>query len=94
MTPETKHSTFYFWAVGRETRLNDPEFTEQMRAGFIHAFEHEDKPMIAQQQVMMEDQDFWNLEPVVLKGDIGAVMARRKLLQLLREERDSAANRN
>ena len=94
MTPETKHSTFYFWAVGRETRLNDPEFTEQMRAGFIHAFENEDKPMIAQQQVMMEDQDFWNLEPVILKGDTGAVMARRKLLQLLREERDSAANSN
>ena len=91
MTPESKSSTFYFWAVGRETRLNDPEFTEQMRAGFLHAFENEDKPMIARQQVMMEDKDFWDLRPVVLKSDTGAVMARRKLLQLLREERDGIA---
>lgn len=65
-----------------------------MRAGFIHAFENEDKPMIAQQQAMMEGREFWDLEPVVLKGDTGAVMARRKLLQLLREERDTAVNRN
>ena len=92
MTPETAGSTVYFWAVGRETRLDDAEFTEQMRAGFIHAFEHEDKPMIAQQQAMMEGKDFWELKPTVLKGDTGAVMARRKLLQLLREEQDAALN--
>ena len=90
MTPETAGSTFYFWAVGRETRLNDPEFTEQMRAGFIHAFENEDKPMIAQQQAMMEGKDFWDLKPLALKSDTGAIMARRKLSQLLREERDSS----
>ena len=92
MTSETAGSTFYFWAVGRETRLNDPEFTEQMRAGFIHAFENEDKPMIAQQQAMMEGKDFWELGPLVLKGDTGAVMARRRLLQLLREEQSATGD--
>ena len=92
MTPEMAGSTFYFWAVGRETRLNDPEFTRQMRAGFIHAFENEDKPMITEQYKMMDSEDFWSLKPLVLKSDTGAIMARRKLLQLLREEQDAAGD--
>ena len=48
--------------------------------------------MIAQQQAMMEGRDFWELGPLVLKGDTGAVMARRKLLQLLREEQSSTGD--
>ncbi len=34
----------------------------------------------------MGGEDFWDLRPVILKSDTGAVMVRRKLLQLLREE--------
>ena len=32
------------------------------------------------------DEGFWNLDPIVLAGDIGAVAARRTLQKLIRAE--------
>lgn len=86
LTPESTTRCHYFWAVARETRLGDTEFTAAMHAGFVHAFEHEDKPVIARQQEMMGGKSFWALDPVILKGDASAVLARRILDRLIRAE--------
>jgi hypothetical protein len=51
------------------------------------AFLEEDEPMIRAQQDAMAGADFWDLHPVVLPTDAGAIRARRKLAHLLRQER-------
>ena len=38
----------------------------------------------------MGDADFWDLNPVILKGDAGAVLARRRLAKLRETEADAA----
>ena len=86
LTPETATRSHYFWSVARETRMGDVAFTEAMRTGFIYAFEQEDGPTIARQQEMMGGKGFWELDPVLLKGDASAVMARRTLDRLIRAE--------
>ena len=90
-TPESDHATYYFWAAAWRRRA-DSAFTEAVRAGFLHAFENEDKPMIREQSRMMGGADFWALNPILLKGDAGAVRARRTLAKLIKLEQDVAAS--
>lgn len=86
MTPETAHSTHYFWANGRNYRRDDAALTQAIQAGLEAAFENEDKPMIAAQHAMMGAADFWSLKPVLLAGDAGGVRARRVLAGLIADE--------
>ncbi len=90
MTPETETSTHYFWSNSRNFRRDDHELHAQLDQGLRYAFEHQDKPMIMAQQAAMDGEDFWELRPVILEGDAGAIRARRILRKLIREE--AAAN--
>ena len=85
-TPQDSKTTHYFWAVGRNFRLGDPEFTAGTRDAFIAAFEHEDLPIISAQQRMMGGKDFWELDPISLAGDNGGLRARRTLQRLMDAE--------
>ena len=85
LTPQSANVTHYFWAVSRET-MRDDDFTQQLREGFLYAFEHEDKPAIRRQAEMMGGKDFWALNPLILKGDSAAIMARRTLDRMIRDE--------
>jgi len=42
--------------------------------------------MIEKQQARMRTADLWNLRPALLKVDVGAVQARRKLDALIAAE--------
>jgi len=86
MTPETENSTHYFWSNSRDFRRDDHELHEMMNSGFEMAFEHQDKPMIIAQRDAIGGEDFWELHPVILEGDAGAIRARRILRKLIREE--------
>lgn len=86
MTPETETSTHYFWANSRNYRCDDAGLTQAIQAGLEAAFENEDKPMLAAQQAMMGDAEFWSLNPVLLAGDAGGVRARRVLARLVADE--------
>jgi vanillate O-demethylase monooxygenase subunit len=86
MTPETENTTHYFWSNAREFRREDAALHEALDQGFKLAFEHQDKPMIAAQHDAIGGEDFWELKPVILEGDAGAVRARRILRKLIREE--------
>lgn len=86
MTPETETTTHYFWAASRNYRRDDAGLSQAMQEGFTAAFENEDKPMIAAQQVNMGTTDFWALKPVLLAGDAGGVRARRVLSGLIAAE--------
>jgi phenylpropionate dioxygenase-like ring-hydroxylating dioxygenase large terminal subunit len=84
-TPESEHATYYFWAAAWKRR-NDSAFADSVRNGLVRAFENEDKPMIREQSRLMQGADFWSLDPILLKGDSGAVRARRTLERLITAE--------
>ncbi|HEV7612473.1 MAG TPA: aromatic ring-hydroxylating dioxygenase subunit alpha [Steroidobacteraceae bacterium] len=85
-TPESEATTRYFWAVGRANDIDDLEHSERLRAGFVHAFENEDKPMISAQFQRLKGRDFWDMKPLLLPTDAGAVKARRILAKLIEDE--------
>jgi len=91
LTPETDRTTHYFWAAARDSLRDDPELSEQIRAGIDSAFRNEDGPMIAACQERMGTTDLMSLQPLLLKSDSGAVNARRVLAKLLEAEQQGAA---
>jgi vanillate O-demethylase monooxygenase subunit len=86
MTPETDTSTHYFWSNSRDFRRDDAALHQALDQGLRYAFEHQDKPMIVAQNDAMDGEDFWELEPVILAGDAGAVRARRILKKMIHDE--------
>ncbi|QGZ56892.1 aromatic ring-hydroxylating dioxygenase subunit alpha [Paraburkholderia acidiphila] len=82
LTPETATTTHYFWSSVVPVGFAP----EMMREVLIQAFDHEDKPMVEAVQKMMGDKDLWELNPVLLASDVGAVRVRRKLAALIEAE--------
>jgi phenylpropionate dioxygenase-like ring-hydroxylating dioxygenase large terminal subunit len=89
-TPQDRTSTHYFWAVGRDFRLGDADFSAGARAAFLAAFELEDAPIIAAQQKLMGEGDFWDMGLIHLAGDAGGIGARRTLQRLIAAEETEA----
>jgi len=87
LTPETEHSTHYFWMVGRNRQPDNAGLGQIIHDGIKQAFETEDEPMIAQVASNMAGRDFWSMHPAILVGDSAAVRARRMLARMIREER-------
>lgn len=77
ITPETTGSSHYFF-----TRDHGPE----AEALFQKAFIEEDEPMVEAVHRQLGDQDFWDARPLILPTDKAAVLVRRRLMQLRREE--------
>jgi phenylpropionate dioxygenase-like ring-hydroxylating dioxygenase large terminal subunit len=92
LTPETEHSTHYFWAMGRNRRQEDAELTAAIHEGVANAFATEDEPMIARVAENLDGADFWELNPVILRGDAAAIRARRLLAKMIREEAAASAS--
>ena len=90
MTPETDTTTHYFWSSSRDFRRDDAALHAALDQGLRYAFEHQDKPMIVAQNDAMDGEDFWDLEPVILAGDAGAVRARRILKKMIHDEQGLA----
>jgi vanillate O-demethylase monooxygenase subunit len=86
-TPETEHTTYYFWVVSRIHRAHDEQLTKAIRDGFSATFEYEDKPIISAQSDLMAGAEFWSMKPILLDGDIAGVRARRVLAKLIAAER-------
>jgi phenylpropionate dioxygenase-like ring-hydroxylating dioxygenase large terminal subunit len=90
LTPETKTSTRYFWAMIRDCRIDDAALSEQVHRIVTSAFADEDEPMIeAQQREIGPDLDMMSLRPVLLQPDAAAMAARRVLAGLIDAERQA-----
>lgn len=90
IVPETDTTCHYFYAIARNIKLADEEITRKMGELVRRAFVDEDAPIIREVQNAMGDAEFFSLRPVLLKGDIAAVQARRVLTQLMQEENAAA----
>lgn len=77
LTPKTATETHYFF-----TRGHGEEAAAMARRVFLE----EDEPMIRAQQEAMKGRDFWEMRPVIMPSDAAAIRARRKLMQMRREE--------
>lgn len=88
LTPETAQSTHYFWSSAASVDAGISK--EDMRAALVQAFDHEDKPMVEAVQTRMGDRPFWDMKPMLLPTDAGAVRSRRKLDGLIKAERQAS----
>ena len=77
LTPETQNSTWYFYTSDPGAEAED--FARRV-------FLDEDEPMVKSAAQGMQGEDFWALKPLILPTDAGAVRARRRLMQLRRED--------
>lgn len=87
-TPEGEYTTHYWFATSYPMSYGD-KYAERAKADIAFlgkAFEHEDLPMLQAQQEAMGTTAFWDLKPLLLSGDVGAVKARRVLDKLIRDE--------
>jgi vanillate O-demethylase monooxygenase subunit len=77
VTPETLANSHYFY---------DHEATPEAAARAQQVLADEDEPMLEAAQEALGDQDLWEARPAILQTDAGAIRARRRLMQLRREE--------
>ena len=90
LTPETEHSTHYFWSG--TLGAHEPVPLDVFRDSFVQTFDHEDKPMIEDVAAAMGGEtDLLSMKPVLLRSDAGAVLARRVLAELIAKERGRPA---
>lgn len=89
VTPETETSSHYYFWLTRRFNVDDEQINERRQAIMYNAFSTQDKPMLSAQQQAMGTDDLFSLKPVLLPGDAGAVRARRKLDQRIRDEQAS-----
>ena len=86
LTPETRSSTHYFFAVLRQIRRDDADLSRQMKALVQQAFVGEDKPVIEAQQREINAGEIMTLNPALLQPDAAAIRARRVLDALVAAE--------
>ena len=91
LTPETEHSTHYFWMLGRSSKLDDRDLDERIRAGTNHAFMNEDAPIIEWQQRYSNMATSAPYHPRLLPGDTGGARAQRIFDRIRSEELEDAA---
>ena len=89
VTPQTATTSHYFWAASRTFDLGeeaDARYTEF----FGNIFRSEDRPMLEDIQAQMGGEDLFDLKPVILPRDGGAILARQMLARLIQAERSKA----
>lgn len=84
-TPETTGRTHYWYWSSRNCAI-DPQANAMIRSVVENVFRNEDKPMLEAQQQRMGTAGLWDLNPVLLAHDAGAVRCRRKLEAICRTE--------
>lgn len=86
LTPETERTTHYFWAGGRNLKQGDEQVSQAFTFGVEGAFKNEDEPMIADIQKRMGLRDLLEMKPLLLPIDKSAVLARRRVADVLKRE--------
>ncbi|WP_255353669.1 hypothetical protein [Methylibium sp. Root1272] len=89
-TPETANTTHYYFATRRNHRVEDADYNAMKIQAMHAAFENEDGPIIEAVQHEMGTTDFFGLNPVLMTNDVAPVKVRRRLKQLIQDDRRGA----
>jgi phenylpropionate dioxygenase-like ring-hydroxylating dioxygenase large terminal subunit len=84
ITPEGEGSAHYFWAAVLHIEAAEEQ---RWRSFFGTIFRTEDAPMMEDIERQMAGRDLWEMKPVVLPRDKGAVIARRIVARAIAAER-------
>lgn len=90
ITPETEHSTHYFWIHTRNRMIDDMGADERARTILTNAFVNEDEPMIRACQDYMDGVEFFSLQPLYLETDYAGTRCRRILQKRIAAEAGGA----
>ena len=90
-TPESQGTTHYFYASGRNYKVDDAAYNAGMAMGLKMAFEQEDLPMIEAQQRRLGDRDLMAAGPQLFAIDGASIRARRIYDRLLAAEQAQAS---
>lgn len=83
MTPETRHTTHFFWNYLHEANRNEPGLSDSLRDSLLEGF-LEDKVIIEEQQKLLQ-QDL-TFDPKFLVADKAFALVRRIWKQRLEQE--------
>jgi vanillate O-demethylase monooxygenase subunit len=89
LTPETEHTTHYFWSLTRNYRIADEGLTEGIRKAIAATFDEDRVVLAIQQKQLLIHGD--QVPRVPLKLDEAPMRARRLLSSLIRHEAEDAA---
>ncbi len=89
LTPETETSTHYFVRGGQTVDPANAQLTTESREGVLAVFTHQDIPIIEAQQQNLNGRDIMDFQPAVLSADRAAILARRHVVKLLRQEQSA-----
>jgi phenylpropionate dioxygenase-like ring-hydroxylating dioxygenase large terminal subunit len=89
LTPETEHTTHYFWSTTRSSPVATPEGDSFLRALMLQAFDQEDAPIIEAAYANLDGGEFWAQKPVFIGVDAAGTRARRVLQAMINSERQS-----
>ncbi|HEX9396524.1 MAG TPA: aromatic ring-hydroxylating dioxygenase subunit alpha [Burkholderiales bacterium] len=86
MTPETEHSTHYFWSGAHNYSVDKPEMTQRLRKSLEITF-GEDKVVVESQYAAQQMNPAAPL--IMIASDAGMVAARKLVADLIDRERKS-----
>jgi vanillate O-demethylase monooxygenase subunit len=92
ITPETRTSSHYFWAIVRDFKLDDKALDDTIREGIVRTFDQDKAILEAQQRIIGPDPDSTNF-PVSIRVDAGPMQGRRLLRSMIERETQSAGTR-
>lgn len=87
ITPETEHTSHYFWGVARNFRLNDPELTAAMEKSVAHTFS-EDQALLELQDKALQAEGMPRVPQMAVNVDVAPVQGRRLLDAMIKREED------
>ncbi len=87
ITPETEHTSHYFWGVARNFRLGDAAISEGMQKSVNHTFD-EDREMLELQDLQLQNEGMPQIPQMAVNVDIAPVQGRRLLAALIRREEE------
>jgi vanillate O-demethylase monooxygenase subunit len=85
-TPETDGTTHYFFGSSGTFDESEEWKVKMIGDAQRRVFKEEDNPMIEAVEERMGGADFWSLKPAILPNDRAAIMVRRRLQKMCREE--------
>ena len=88
LTPESTHSTHYFFMQAHEFKRDDPSITESVYNSLLQAFAEDKQVIEAQQRLLLRDQRSGLSVPPMkpIAADLALVQFRRLLDRLIAEE--------